>query len=317
MEFFFNELSFDNQFQGVHDFEPALQTIWQCKELVEKFGFRLYCQRAISNRLVFNNVGFAQAVTMTGRRDLIRIIMAWVSKHGPFMEETQEHSTDDYLYLKYNDDIVTDYSLGEAAYRIATDRQAGTVSIKPSDFELTPIPVIWHESTAEQLIEVPNFWELNPLEKYLSQQQAPILSWAELLRRADMDFPNLKFLDSVSAALEGEAFSSVIADRVMIQLDILNQLAICFDDQGQRTTTGHELIKNYFQGDRAIFSDESESNKQKFEREMIFGLPNRESIFCPFHGKISYRVFRLHFSWPIQHNTPVYIAYIGPKITKK
>ena len=316
MAIFFNELSLHNQFHGVSDFLPALQTMNACKNLVEKFGLRLTCKREIINYHVFDDMPFTRAINLTRQRNIIRLIMSWLSKHGPFLDDSQQHSSDDYLYLKYNDDIVTKYSLGEAAYQIAVGHQASTVSISPSNFERNPIHVVWDKTDDEIIIPVSNFWEVEELAAYLKLQQAPIQSWIELLQRAKVDFPKLVFFESVSTILEGESFNSAIADRIMFQLNILNKLATCFDGHGERTTDGHNLIKNHFQGDRAIFSDESKSNKIKFERDMTFNKPDGGLLFCPFHGKIRHRSFRLHFSWPIQHNKPVYIAYIGPKITK-
>jgi hypothetical protein len=40
-------------------------------------------------------------------------------------------------------------------------------------------------------------------------------------------------------------------------------------------------------------------------------------IFCPWHGKVKIEQMRMHFTFPIQHDRPVYVVYIGPKITKR
>lgn len=273
----------------------------------ELFQINLYSAKILLNK----------SIIMTGDINLIRLVTNWISKNGPFMEDWREHSPDDYLFLKHNDEIVTDYSLGEVAFRIATQRNASTVSFQPSNFQMTPILVIWDRPDSQIAIQVPNFWGFHTLEDVLRQQRPPVTSWMELLNHAQTDFSHLIFLDSVVTKLEGEAFNSAIAERVIFQLNILNQLADCFDKQGQRTQAGHEIIESFFTGDRAIFSDESSSNKRDFKGEMTFKKPNDDPVFCPFHGKISHRFFRLHFSWPIRHNEPVYIAYIGPKITKR
>jgi hypothetical protein len=99
-------------------------------------------------------------------------------------------------------------------------------------------------------------------------------------------------------------------------LGVLNTLRGCFDEHGIMTAAGNELRRKYFYGVNARFSDESESNKRTFHQAMTFRLPDGTPLFCPYHGKIAHRVFRIHYSEPIVHNKPLYIAYIGTKITK-
>ncbi len=38
---------------------------------------------------------------------------------------------------------------------------------------------------------------------------------------------------------------------------------------------------------------------------------------CFWHGKIKSPQYRIHFSYPIEEDVPLYIAYIGPKLTKR
>jgi hypothetical protein len=42
-----------------------------------------------------------------------------------------------------------------------------------------------------------------------------------------------------------------------------------------------------------------------------------EKIFCTWHGKVKTPQYRIHFSWPISAVAPLYVVYIGPKITKR
>jgi len=317
MEFFLNELSLHNQFQSEADFLATLKmVILPSKQAIEQGGFHLYCHRTLANQPISLDFTFKQVIQQHRDPNLKRVILSWLDKYGPFMEDVREHQPDDYLYLSYNDEIVTDKSLGEAAYRLATDRLASTLSFAPSNFELTPLPIIWDTQPHPVTLNLPNFWQLAPLTIYIQQQQPPITSWNALLQRAQIEFIHLIFLESVAENLAGEPFNTTIAERVMVQLNILNQLATCFDEEGQRNAKGHDITQNYFQGDNALFSDESENNKKQFKQELTFQKSPTETIFCPFHGKIRHRTFRLHFSWPIRYAEPVYIAYIGPKITK-
>jgi hypothetical protein len=242
--------------------------------------------------------------------------MIWISKEGPFWNDSREHSADDYFECN-GEDIITDTSLGEAAFRIANNQNSSTVSFSPSRYEITPLKVTWFKAEGnKQFVEILNFWKFNTLQKYLEQQKIPITSWSELINRSKSDFPHLTFSDDLSDFLKAETFNSSIAERVTELLEILDTLKTCFDDQGNITEEGNEIKQKHFWKKDPAFSDESETNKNRFRAELTFQKPDGEPIFCPFHGKIRHRQFRLHFSHPIKHNEPLYIAYIGPKITR-
>ena len=98
----------------------------------------------------------------------------------------------------------------------------------------------------------------------------------------------------------------------------LDDLCLCFNDDGNRTAEGHRLHEDHYTGAKAWFSDESEGNKQKFKKELTVNHPEKpgETILCPWHGKVKTPQIRIHFSWPIVSEEPVYVVYVGPKITK-
>lgn len=314
MKFFLNELSLHSQFNTIQEFLSALKEIFLCRDEISKVGYRLYCTRSMLSCPTLNNETFQQTVLKSRNPNLKRNVMIWLSKNGPFWDESPEHSSDD--YFEHDEEIMTDSSLGEAAFTIAHNQKAGTLSFHPSNFLKTPLIVTWHRISGQILIEVPNFWDATTLQNHLKQERAPISSWVDLLNRSATDFPHLTFLDSVHDSLEGEPFNSTIAERVMQLLGILNTLQTSFDEQGNRTQQGHEIMDLYFRRQNAIFTDESDSNKIKFSKELTFKKAAGTEIFCPFHGKIRHRTFRLHFSWPIRDKSPLYIAYIGPKLTK-
>lgn len=317
MSFFLNELSLHGQFNTTRDFFPALQEVIKCREEINKLGFKLYCERKISTCFVCGETIFSKAVMSIGKRELTRSVMIWISKEGPFWEDAdvREHSPND--YYEYNHEVITDCSMAEAAFLIAHQQDASTISFRPSKFQKTPLHVILHKPEEQQIIEVRNFWNHADLQLYLLQIRPAINSWKELIDRAKADFPHLTFLDSLLEPLEGEPFNATIASTANKFFDILNTLKKCFDEKGNRTKTGEEILENYFRRGNAIFSDESESNKHDFSEQLTFKLPDGEKIFCPFHGKIRHRAFRLHFSWPVKHDEPLYISYLGPKITKQ
>ena len=110
------------------------------------------------------------------------------------------------------------------------------------------------------------------------------------------------------------------AEHLLSRLDILHRLRNCFDQHGKRTQEGHKIYIDYFTGARAWFSDSADTEKEEFKEALTFSHPEtpREFLFCTWHGKVNYRPpLRIHFSWPIQANEPLYVVYVGPKITRR
>jgi hypothetical protein len=103
-------------------------------------------------------------------------------------------------------------------------------------------------------------------------------------------------------------------------LNVLNRLKTCFDAEGRRTSEGEELVDNFFRREKALFSDSSESEKNdaNFRSAMTFKDPDGQELICFWHGKVKRpKQYRIHFSYPIEKDEPLYIAYIGEKLTKK
>ncbi|HPF40863.1 MAG TPA: hypothetical protein P5081_07175 [Phycisphaerae bacterium] len=125
--------------------------------------------------------------------------------------------------------------------------------------------------------------------------------------------------DSCFAPLDGYPFEQPAANRILQILEVLERFKVCFDQDGQRSAEGHEIARLHFQGDRAMFSDSSDTEKQDFEHELSFRHPLNESetLFCPWHGKVNTPKFRVHFSWPVTAKDPLFVVYVGPKITKR
>jgi hypothetical protein len=89
---------------------------------------------------------------------------------------------------------------------------------------------------------------------------------------------------------------------------------------GKAGKRSQELYQQFFTGERARFSDESERNKRAFRTQMSFVDPEdvTREIFCPWHGKIQTPQFRIHFEWPVPIDQQrLKVLYIGPKITKQ
>lgn len=287
------------------------------REVAKRFGHAMYCHRNLASAQVTQDF-LMQQVVQTMARDEQRALMGWLTRHGPFWEDAQQHSPHDYLECR--GEVVTDTAVGEAAYCCFRDIQRDLISLSPSSWEFSPVIVSWIRDTDDQHdIEVINHWELRTLETALRAAPEPLASWDQLADVSTTRYANLTFSPDSFAALRGCPFNKGAANRIMVRLNALDRLKICFDESGQRTAEGHRLYQKHFTGQKAWFSDSSETEKHDFEKELTFQHPERagESLFCSWHGKVKTPQLRIHFSWPVRVTEPLYVVYIGPKLTRR
>ena len=102
-------------------------------------------------------------------------------------------------------------------------------------------------------------------------------------------------------------------------LEVLDSLKGCFDNDGNRTSNWDSLHASYFKGSDPAFSDSSTSEKNEFKKELTFPCPDDPAtpLSCTWHGKVNTPKLRVHYWWPMTADDPIYIVYVGPKITKR
>ncbi|HET6382658.1 MAG TPA: hypothetical protein VFJ58_04635 [Armatimonadota bacterium] len=319
MRFYLNELSLHGQFTSVGDFLPALKGVIQCRRAIEPAGAQLFVSKDLFGRAVFNGLIFSSAVGKLSR-DQQRDIYLWIDRSN--WSSHRLHSGDD--FYSWHEDVITESSLAEAACAVESGFPSAALCFDPSECLETPLRVEWTPlNGGRRWISVDNYWSLATLQRRLeewvrSEQSRPVASWAGLIEWAKTYCESLTLADYLLEPLKGIPFSDPVARQSQRLLGILNVFKNEFDGTGVRTARGNKMYDQYFTGSRALFSDESDSNKSQFKRELTFKNPAspHEGIFCPFHGKISTQFFRIHFSWPITASDPVFVVYIGPKITK-
>ncbi len=320
MDLLANDLSIHEQFHDFVSFRNALFQLVAMRAVARRFGSELYCHRTFLSVRPIPGMSMQKAVGKIDVESKRRSVMSWLTSAGPFWDDLRQHGADDYFECLKN--IVTDTAVGEAAFRVLHGVECGLISVVQSNWKYTPVEVVWRrgaEGLPDRLAAIDNWWNAETLTDALRSRVEPVQSWFELREASISRFENLIFSDSCFAPLEGIPFGSGAAKRFLVLLDVLNKLAMNFEAAGRWTTEGQQLYQDYFTGDRALFSDSSESEKQKFRRELTFTHPEepQESLFCTWHGKVSQMTLRLHFSWPIEANKPVYVVYVGPKITKR
>ena len=319
MDILANDLSIHEQFHDPYSFRKALGRLMSICDTARQFGHEVHRNSKFMQRSPMPKMGMRQAI---GRipLDEQRAIMRWLDRSVPFWEPLHD-ANNDWLECR-NNEFVTGTAVGEAAYRCMNSQECGLVSIKPSDWNYSPVDVIWRREDAkldDQQVAVENWWDASTLATRL-QKVTPIKSWSKLRIRATSRFKRLTFADNCFTPLDDHKvpFEKSVADRFIVLLGILDKYARLHDKSGGRSAEADEMYQQYFHGDTSLFSDSSDTEKHNFKDKLTFPHPDdpEKRLFCTWHGKIRRHNLRLHFSWSIQSGKPVYIVYAGPKITK-
>ena len=250
-------------------------------------------------------------------RDKLGLLFQWTGKKGPFIEDDRQ-ATDHDLFL-FGDENVTDLGLGEAARRIFATLPAATLSPvqdPASRFAANPLCVV-HRLAEESIGHVPvaNFLETEALADALRAAGPEPATWPELLAEARARFDRLHIGSYCDKILAPYPYHPPGGRKILTLLDVLQRLMAEMDSEGKLSQAGVELRNKFFVGERAWFSDESESRRNSPE---TFTFPDPDGdgkLVCFWHGKVSTRAFRIHFEWPVP--PPVRrlrIVYIGPHL---
>jgi len=309
-----NDLSIGGQFPDLTTFRSAIVRVMEMRRIAKQFGRELYCNRNVANAQVTRDQKVPQAMQAFSREEK-QSVMQWFSRAGPFWEDDLLCNPDDYWECR--NEVVTDTAVGASASRCLNGIDSRLVSLTPSSWEYTPVRVTWKRDTSEdQHIDVINHWTVQDINTTLSAVLPPVTSWDQLAAYSKNRFLDLTFSEDSFQSLRGWPFTNM--DRIIALLSILNKFKSCFDENGRRTPEGQRIYQDYFTGDKAWFSDSSDPEKREFMTKLTFQHPQAYgNLFCPWHGKVNTPKFRIHFSWPVSADEPLYIVYVGPKITKR
>ncbi len=312
-----NELSVAGQYNDIQSFFDAIDRVMRIRTTARRFGRELYCHRNLANAQVTATQNMYQVIGQLDK-DKRGVLLLWLTRKGPFWDEVQVHNQND--YLECNEDIVTDTAIGEAASRVFNGTDCHLVSMIPSNWAYSPIQVYWRKDPGDDSeITVFNHTSVEQIEPVLRLGSDPVTSWAQLSAVCINRFSSLTFSEEAFQYLEGRPFVKSAAMRITERLDTLEKLQCSYDNTGRRTLEGNNLYDEHFTGDKAWFSTSSDDEKVKFRDKLTFRHPeiDGESLFCPWHGKVKTPQFRIHFSSLPRFGSPLYVVYIGPKITKR
>ena len=319
MEFFANEMSIHQQFNDLPTFQDAVGRLMAMRSVARRFGLDVYSHRALLDVEPVPGVWMQQAVQGLASNER-RALMSWLTHQGPFWDDIRRHDADDWLECR--GEIVTDSAVGEAAYRTMHGVECALISATPSDWDYSPVEVTLSRETEgldDRNATLDNWRGGAALKEWLLNASPSIRSWADLGELSRTRFTRLTFADRCFEPLAGVPFARSAADRMVFLLSALDSFAREFDASGSRTPEGSRIYREYFSGEEALFSDSSVTEKRNFRARLTFPRPERpgESMFCTWHGKVSHMTLRLHFSWPVRADEPVYVVYAGPKLTKR
>ncbi|WP_212626436.1 hypothetical protein [Pseudomonas sp. PP3] len=316
MELFFNECSLHGQFADTQSFEDSLEVLMAMRGVARKYDRDLYCHRQLMQSMVTHQLNLPQTMRSLDRNKA-SALMGWLGRTGPFWEDTRRHPTEE--YLECLNEVVTDTAIGECAYLSFLSKEAQLTSISPSGWSNSLLEVTWHRAELPtQSKNLINHFTAATLEAELQKAEPPMQSWEQLARTCQQRFGALHFSAATFAPLTGTPFVAAAARSILDLLAILTKFKTTHIIDSGRNREGDELYQTYFTGPRAWFSDSSDREKRDFEHEMRFVHPEQqgEKISAPYHGKVQTPQMRIHFSWPVTAQTPLYILYIGDKITK-
>lgn len=318
VEFFFNELSLHGQFNNSSEFAESIDILMQIRASIRRNGANVYCRRDLTSARVTPSLAMPQVINQLPREKRSAWV-SWIAQQGPFWQDERRHSDDDWLETEEGA-IVTDSSLGELAFRTQCGLDGALVSLSPSHWLRAEISVRYRRNDTElHPIRVANHWSEEAAVAHLAASGPRYSSWATLAAFLTRKCDRLHFAHDAFSPLDGQPFHYGVAERFDVLLTTLNRLKGCFHADGTRTEEGDWLYREHFNHTKAWFTDSSDSEKSEFREELTFPHPERPNdvLFCPMHGKVKTPQFRVHFTWPCQYDTSLYVVYVGPKLTKR
>lgn len=320
MRWYINDSSLQGQFHEREQFLSVLVGLAVARVQHKALQTSMYTTRSMGLAPVVNTETLQQLMAKLPNGDKKRLIFTWLDKTGPFLDDDRLDEADD--YFEYEGLDVTETGLGESARRIKSDQAAIAYSFSEGrvNFATTPL-VVKHGLPDERYgdHQVPNLWTLEALKESASQYADLPSSWQELVQVARGRYPNLQIPDAIfeNKMLHREQFDLVICERTLVLLGHLDSYMNERNTDGSDSTKSRAIYENFFVGDRALFSAESKTNINTHSEALTFPDPDTgRRILAEWHGKISHRVFRLHFEWPVPADSRLKILYLGPKLTK-
>lgn len=317
MEWILNDLSLKNKYASSNDFFSDIEEFLKLRFSNRLIHENFLCPRSIGDIEVFNDTKFSQLVLTEAPKDLKNQIMSWVSKNGPFWCDRRTENEDD--YFEHNNIDVTDFGLGECTRKSIISQLVASYSFSGL-YDASPLQV--QHGLPEDILgtySIDNLWTYQQLLDSCEASLPEPTNWEVAIERLAEDFTSLVFSTTLLQQINTLPYNKTVYDRMRELCRVLEVYLASRDEQGNRTEQTHNIVREFFHGDKAWFSDETDQDKRKFHNELSF-LDSRDGTkkHYSFHGKIKTPPVRVYFEWPIPpEQKDIQIVYFGPKITKK
>ncbi|MEP2236462.1 MAG: hypothetical protein ABJM58_09980 [Alteripontixanthobacter sp.] len=312
-----NEASLQGQFGDVEQIRDTFRELIKLRGRNRQLKNNLHVTRMLPQAPVTPDTDVRMLVAQD--RDLRSSLMRWLDSTGPFVEDDRAEEADDYFECQGIE--VTASGLGEAARRIKRGEACSSFSFAggENDFALSPLEVL-HGLPEEPLgwYAICNLWQIAELESHACAAQKEVATWQELTQLAKERFQNLEVANlHLDTRLAREPFEAPIATSALELLALLNEYVGDRAESGDEGPRSREIVEQFFSGENARFSPESETNRKKFKQAMTFARDDGTEVLADHHGKIRRRFFRMHFEWPLEGGrSKLGVFYLGPKLTK-
>ncbi len=313
MDLHLNDLSLGGQFDTRVQAVDALLGIFA---KAQKRRFRLVVSRGLLSRPAVGTMSLINIIA-AARQTERALLLNWLGKSGPFSDDEPMETADDLWWL--DEDDVTDQGLGAAGRKLLVGEAASSFSLthgSSSRFEQSPLEVL-QGLPGEPLwiASVVNYWELAGLEALDSSIEVEPENWDSFISTCISRYPNLMIDEqNFTAGLKKHPFHRNVVRRGFVLLKVLDDLAGGIGSDGALSEPALRLLEDYFQGGKALFSDEEPQDKHVF---IFRDNSNGSDIYCSWHGKVKTPQFRLHFQWPVPVGQRyIKVLYFGEKLTK-
>ncbi|ALZ98505.1 hypothetical protein LO739_00285 [Leclercia adecarboxylata] len=314
MSILFNERSLNNNLKSSEELFEQIKSIMKARQFLLKEDLHIYCNRNFINLRLSNNEPLQKYINKFDKTEKLDILN-WLSKSGPFWDDEQLHTADE-VYL-HGDEKVTGSALAEAAAQLYCGDVYDIFSLENKNYLEDNLTITLKQNDNHLNFIIKNHKSTESLQDKIKSSEKSIESWLQLEHIAKRKYQHLEFISDCFSPLHKMPFFKAASISIMEKLSILDKIKTCFDSTGKFNREGNELNQNHFVGQKAWFSDSSEGEKIDFANEMTFEIKKDDIRFCPWHGKIKTPQIRIHFTHPIEQQSPLYIVYIGEKITKR
>ncbi len=313
-----NDQSLHGQYADVLSFSLALHTILQLAAFAKSKKMEVHVSPSLYNCEVMDKQVLLNCMHPL-ERNLRSSLIRFLDKN-PKWDRHEDHK--DEVWIECFSDLIQGTVLAEAAIRRLSNQDTAILSFDPSIYseEVLDVAIGDMDSQARTLLKIMSITKLSQLEAWLTAIVKPIGQWAELRDWTAENCKGIRLAPTALDRLGSHPFSGGSCSRLQDLLLVLNELAQSREaETGKLSAKGMEIKQKHFVGEKAWFSDSSETEKRMFKDELTFPHPSNpgEYIFAPWHGKVKIGQLRIHYDDNLglpEH--PLDVVYIGPKITK-